>query len=213
MYSLLAITSYHGLKFWDTFGPITYAIFLRVVILRDLGPALNPFASFLLLQGLETLSLRAQRHADNALALAQYLEKHPRVNWVSYPGLASHKSHALAKKYLPRGSGGVLSFGIKGDSKAGAAFVDSLKLASNLANVGDAKTLVIAPAVTTHQQLTDDEQTASGVTKDLIRVSVGIEFIDDIVADFEQAFKATNGVSGQVPSGEKGPAPGLAGAA
>lgn len=155
---------------------------MRIVILRDLGPALNPFGSFLFLQGLETLPLRAQRHADNALALAQWLEKHPQVNWVSYPGLASHPSHELAKKVLPRGSGGVLSFGIKGDVEAGAGFVDRLQLASNLANVGDAKTLVIAPSATTHQQLTDDEQLSSGVTKDLIRVSVGIEHIDDIIA-------------------------------
>ncbi|MCO5546922.1 hypothetical protein L7F22_000361 [Adiantum nelumboides] len=177
---------YHGLRFWDTFKAITYAIYVRVVVLRDLGPALNPFGSFLLLQGLETLSLRVQRHVDNALAIAQYLESHPRVSWVSYPGLASHPSHELAKKYLKNGFGGVLSFGIKGDAAAGSAFVDNLKLASNLANVGDAKTLVIHPASTTHQQLTDEEQTASGVTKDLIRLSVGIEFIDDIKADLDQ---------------------------
>lgn len=177
---------YHGLKFWDTFQSITYAIYVRVVMLRDLGPALNPFGSFLLLQGLETLSLRVQRHVDNALAIAQYLEAHPRVSWVSYPGLKSHPSHELAKKYLKHGFGGVLSFGIKGDAKAGSAFVDSLKLASNLANVGDAKTLVIHPASTTHQQLSDEEQAASGVTKDLIRLSVGIEYVEDIKADLEQ---------------------------
>lgn len=203
---------YHGLKFWDTFGSITFAIFLRVVILRDLGPCLNPFGSFLLLQGLETLSLRAQRHAENTLALAKYLEQHSRVNWVSYPGLESHESYQLAKKYLPRGQGGVLSFGIKGDAAASAAFVDSLKLASSLANVGDCKTLVLSPAATTHQQLTDEEQLSSGVTKDLVRVSVGIEFIDDIIADFDQAFKATANVSGDVPNGDKSAAPGLAGA-
>ncbi|CEH14856.1 o-acetylhomoserine-lyase [Ceraceosorus bombacis] len=181
---------YHGLKFWDTFGAVTFAIFLRVVILRDLGPSINPFGSFLLLQGLETLSLRIQRQADNALAIAQWLEKHPKVAWVSYPGLTSHPSHQLAKKYLPRGFGGVLSFGVKGDDKSGATFVDNLKLASHLANVGDAKTLVIAPAATTHQQLTDQEQLDSGVTKDLIRLSVGYEFIDDIKADLELGFKA-----------------------
>ncbi|KAK0533585.1 Homocysteine/cysteine synthase [Tilletia horrida] len=203
---------YHGLKFWDTFGAITFAIYVRVVLLRDLGPALNPFGAFQLIQGLETLSLRAQRHADNALNLAQWLESNPRVSWVSYPGLASHPTHDVAKKYLKRGFGGVLSFGIKGDAAAGSAFVDALKLASNLANVGDAKTLIIHPASTTHQQLTDEEQLASGVTKDLIRVSVGIEFIDDIKADFEQAFKATEGVKGDVPSGQ-GSAPGIAGAA
>ncbi|KAE8180645.1 hypothetical protein CF336_g9216, partial [Tilletia laevis] len=175
-------------------------------------PALNPFGAFQLLQGIETLSLRAQRHAENALALAKWLESNPRVSWVSYPGLPSHETHEVAKKYLKRGFGGVLSFGIKGDAAAGSAFVDSLKLASNLANVGDAKTLIIHPASTTHQQLNDEEQVASGVTKDLIRVSVGIEFIDDIKADFEQAFKATEGAKGDVPSGNAS-APGLAGAA
>lgn len=132
---------YHGLKFWDTFGPITFAIYTRVVILRDLGPAINPFASFLLLQGIETLSLRVQRHVDNALKVAQWLEKHPQVSWVSYAGLESHPSHALAKKYLKNGFGAVLSFGVKGDEKAGPKFVDNLKLASHLANVGDLKTL------------------------------------------------------------------------
>ncbi|CAD6936187.1 unnamed protein product [Tilletia caries] len=211
---------YHGLKFWETFGAVTFAIYtakqhvvyIRVVLLRDLGPALNPFGAFQLLQGIETLSLRAQRHAENALALAKWLESNPRVSWVSYPGLPSHETHEVAKKYLKRGFGGVLSFGIKGDAAAGSAFVDSLKLASNLANVGDAKTLIIHPASTTHQQLNDEEQVASGVTKDLIRVSVGIEFIDDIKADFEQAFKATEGAKGDVPSGNAS-APGLAGAA
>ncbi|KAG9081110.1 Homocysteine synthase, partial [Ceratobasidium sp. 392] len=158
-------------------------------ILRDLGAALNPFAAFLLLQGLETLSLRAQRHADNALALAQWLEQNPSVSWVSYPGLPSHPSHANAKRLLRAGTfGGVLSFGVKGDENIGSAVVDKLKLASNLANVGDAKTLVIHPASTTHQQLTAEEQFASGVTPDLIRVSVGIEDISDIIADFSHAF-------------------------
>jgi len=179
---------YHGLKFYETFKAITFAIYTRVVVLRDLGPAINPFGSFLLLQGIETLSLRVQRHVENALAVAQYLEKHPKVSWVSYPGLANHPSHALAKKYLKNGFGAVLSFGVKGDEKAGPAFVDQLKLASHLANVGDMKTLVISPSATTHQQLTDDEQLAAGVTKDLIRLSVGCEFIDDIIADLEQAF-------------------------
>jgi len=180
---------YHGLKFSETFGPLAFAVKLRVEILRDLGAALNPFASFLLLQGLETLSLRAQRHADNALALAQWLEHNPSVAWVSYPGLPSHPSHANAKRLLrPNAFGGVLSFGVKGDANIGSAVVDKLKLASNLANVGDAKTLVIHPASTTHQQLTAEEQFASGVTPDLIRVSVGIEAISDIIADFSNAF-------------------------
>ncbi|ELU36137.1 O-acetylserine sulfhydrylase/homocysteine synthase [Rhizoctonia solani AG-1 IA] len=179
---------YHGLKFSETFGPLAFAVKLRVEILRDLGASLNPFGAFLLLQGLETLSLRAQRHADNALALAQWLEQHPAVSWVSYPGLPSHPSHANAKRLLrPNTYGGVLSFGVKGDANIGSAVVDKLKLASNLANVGDAKTLVIHPATTTHQQLTAEEQFASGVTPDLIRVSVGIEDISDITADFSHA--------------------------
>ncbi|KAG0021005.1 Homocysteine synthase [Podila clonocystis] len=180
---------YHGLKYWETFGAISFAIKTRVEGLRDLGASANPFASFLLLQGLETLSLRVQRSVDNALALAQYLENHPQVAWVSYPGLSSHPSHAHAKKVLHHGFGAVLSFGIKGGPSAGTKFVDSVKLASHLANVGDAKTLVISPASTTHQQLTDAEQASAGVTKDLIRVSVGLEHIDDIKADFEQAIE------------------------
>ncbi|KAL7266951.1 Homocysteine/cysteine synthase [Rhizina undulata] len=180
---------YHGLKFWETFGPITFAIRVRVEILRDLGSCLNPFGAFQLINGLETLSLRVERHVSNALALAKWLEKHEKVSWVSYPGLESHPSHELAKKYLKRGFGGVLSFGVKGGEKAGVTVVDNLKLASNLANVGDAKTLVIHPASTTHEQLSDAEQLASGVTKDLIRVSVGIEHIDDIIEDFVQAFE------------------------
>ena len=164
---------YHGLRFSDTFGKLAFATKLRMEILRDLGAALSPFAAFLLLQGLETLSLRAQRHCDNALALARYLERHERVAWVSYTGLASHASHERARAVLRPGAfGGVLSFGVKGgeDAAVGAGVVDALRLASNLANVGDAKTLVIHPATTTHQQLTADEQLATGVTPDLIRV-------------------------------------------
>ncbi|KAB5590427.1 O-acetylhomoserine (thiol)-lyase [Ceratobasidium theobromae] len=180
---------YHGLKFSETFGPLAFAVKLRIEILRDLGASLNPFGAFLLLQGLETLSLRAQRHSDNSLALAQWLEQHPAVSWVSYPGLPSHPSHESAKRLLRKNTfGGVLSFGVKGDASIGSAVVDKLKLASNLANVGDAKTLVIHPATTTHQQLTAEEQFASGVTPDLIRVSVGIEDISDIIADFSHAF-------------------------
>ncbi|RXW20846.1 hypothetical protein EST38_g5025 [Candolleomyces aberdarensis] len=181
---------YHGLKFSETFGPAAFAVKVRTELLRDLGPALNPFGAFLLLQGLETLSLRAQRHSDNALALARWLEQHPRVSWVSYLGLPSHGSNALAKKLLRTNAfGGVLSFGVKGDTKTTSKVVDSLKLASNLANVGDAKTLVIHPASTTHSQLTDEEQLSSGVTPDLVRVSVGIEDIKDIIADFDTALK------------------------
>jgi O-acetylhomoserine (thiol)-lyase len=186
----------HGLNFWETFGPkgpfgnIAFIIRARVEGLRDFGPALSPFNSFLFLQGLETLSLRVERHNQNAIALAAWLEKHPAVSWVSHPSLPSHPSHALAKKYLRNGFGSVLTFGIKGGSAAGRKFIDSVKLASHLANVGDAKTLVIHPNTTTHQQLSDAEQKTSGVTPDLVRVSVGIEHIEDIKADFEQAFAA-----------------------
>ena len=156
---------YHGMKFWDTFGPITFAIRVRVEILRDLGSSLNPFGAFQLLQGIETLSLRAERHAFNALTLAKWLEKNPHVSWVSYPGLESHPSHELAKRYLKRGFGGVLSFGVKGGGAAGSQVVDGFKLISNLANVGDSKTLAIHPWSTTHEQLSDEEKAASGVTE------------------------------------------------
>lgn len=185
---------YHGLKFWDIFGTqgpfgnIAFIIRARVEGLRDFGPALSPFNSFLLLQGLETLSLRVQRTVDNALALAQWLEAHPQVAKVNYPGLASSPTHENAKKYLRHGFGGVLSFELKGGKEAATALVDSLKLVSHLANVGDAKTLIIQPSATTHQQLSDAEQLASGVTPALLRVSVGFEHIEDIKADFEQAF-------------------------
>jgi len=181
---------YHGLKFWETFGPITFAIRVRVEVLRDLGSSLNPFGAFQLIQGLETLSLRAERHAYNTLALAQWLEKNPHVAWVSYPGLESHPSHALAKKYLKRGFGGVLSFGVKGGGAAGSQVVDGFKLVSNLANVGDSKSLAIHPWSTTHEQLSEEERLASGVTEDLIRISVGTEHIDDIIADFQQSFES-----------------------
>lgn len=156
---------YHGLKFWDTFGAITFAIRVRVEILRDMGACLNPFAAQQLILGLETLSLRAERHAYNTLALAKWLEKNPHVSWVSYPGLESHPSHELAKKYLKRGFGGVLSFGVKGGGAAGSQVVDGFKLISNLANVGDSKTLAIHPWSTTHEQLDDAEKAASGVTE------------------------------------------------
>lgn len=196
---------YHGLIFNDAFGPLAFIGHVRTELLRDLGPALNPFAAFQLLQGVETLSLRAERHGENALKLAKWLEKSPYVSWVSYPGLASHSHHENAKKYLTNGFGGVLSFGAKdlpGSSKAeeedpfqaaGAQVVDNLKIASNLANVGDSKTLVIAPYFTTHKQLSHEEKLRSGVTKDLIRVSVGTEFIDDIINDFQQSFETIYG--------------------
>ncbi len=187
---------YHGLVFNDVFGPkgpfgnIQFIIRARVEGLRDLGPALSPFNAFQLLQGLETLSLRGQRHVDNALALAKWLKTHRQVAWVNYTGLEDHPNHARARKYLRNGFGAVLTFGIQGGAAAGKKFIDAVKLASNLANVGDAKTLVIHPASTTHQQLSEAEQKASGVTPDQIRVSVGIEHIDDIREDFEEAFAA-----------------------
>ncbi|KAL4812830.1 OAH sulfhydrylase [Aspergillus spinulosporus] len=182
---------YHGLNFWETFGPIAFAIRVRVEILRDLGSALNPFAAQQLLLGLETLSLRAERHASNALALANWLKKNDHVSWVSYVGLEEHPSHEVGKKYLKRGFGGVLSFGVKGEAAVGSQVVDNFKLISNLANVGDSKTLAIHPWSTTHEQLTDQERLDSGVTEDAIRISVGTEHIDDIIADFEQSFEAT----------------------
>lgn len=187
---------YRGLKFWETFGPqspfgnIAFIIRARVEGLRDLGPALSPFNAFLFLQGLETLSLRVQRHVDNTLVLARWLEQQPDVTWVNYPGLPQHPAHARARQYLRHGFGAVLSFGIRGGEAAGRAFIDHVKLASHLANIGDAKTLVIHPASTTHQQLSNEEQRSAGVTPDLIRVSVGIEHIEDIKADFAQAFSA-----------------------
>jgi O-acetylhomoserine (thiol)-lyase len=189
---------YHGLVFSDVFGVdgpfgnIAFAIRARVEGLRDLGAALSPFNAFLLLQGLETLSLRVQRHLDNTLELARWLESHDAVAWVDYPGLESHPYHEKAKEILRNGFGAVLTFGIRGGAEAGARFIDSVQLASHLANVGDAKTLIIHPASTTHRQLSDDEQLAAGVRKDQVRISVGIEHIDDIKEDLDQAFaKAT----------------------
>jgi O-acetylhomoserine (thiol)-lyase len=188
---------YHGLKFWDVFGEgnplglpnIAFAIRARVEGLRDFGASQSPFNSFLLLQGIETLSLRVQRHTDNALALAQWLEAHPQVEYVWYPGLESSPYHTLAKKYLTNGFGGVLQFGIKGGKEKAAEFINHLKLASHLANVGDAKTLVIHPASTTHEQLGAEEQLAAGVLPNQVRVRAGIEHIEDIKADFQQAFE------------------------
>lgn len=180
---------YHGLKFYEVFGNIAFIIRARVEGLRDLGACLSPFNAFLLLQGLETLSLRVDRHSHNALELAQWLKNHPQVEWVNYLGLPEHPYHDRAKKYLRNGFGGMLNFGIKGGQDAGRKFINSVKLASHLANVGDAKTLVIHPNSTTHQQLNDEEQLSAGVKPELIRVSTGLEHIDDIKADFEQAFQ------------------------
>ena len=187
---------YHGLNFWQVFGEnnplglpnIAFAIRTRVEGLRDLGPAISPFNSFLLLQGIETLSLRVQRTVENALQIAEWLEKHPKVIKVNYPGLTSSPYHEQAKKYLRNGFGGVLSFEIKGDKKSTSEFINALKLISHLANVGDAKTLIIQPSATTHQQLSDDAQFAAGVTPTLLRLSLGIEHIEDIKIDLQQAF-------------------------
>jgi len=183
--------SYHNLKFVETFGPLAYMIKVRVQLLRDIGAALSPFNAFLILQGVETLSLRVQRHCDNALKVAQFLQSHSAVNWVNYPGLSSHPTHALAKKYMPNGFGAILGFGIKGGLQAGIKFINALTLLSHLANIGDAKSLVIHPASTTHQQLTLQEQEATGVTEDFVRLSIGLESIGDILADIDQALAAS----------------------
>jgi O-acetylhomoserine (thiol)-lyase len=183
--------SYHGVSYTDAFGPLAFILKLRVVGLRDLGAALSPFNAWQLIQGLETLPLRIERHSQNALAVAQWLQDRPEVEWVNYPGLASHATHDVAGRVLTGGGfGGMITFGIKGGVDAGRSFIDNVHLFSLLANVGDAKSLVIHPASTTHQQLTAEEQVASGVTPDLIRLSVGIEHIDDILADLDQALRA-----------------------
>lgn len=188
--------SYHNLDFVKELkglGNIAYIVKARVTLLRDLGPALSPFNAFLLLQGLETLHLRMPRHSENALTLARFLERHPKVAWVNYPGLDSSPEKARVKKYLTKGAGAIIGFGIKGGLEAGKKFINSLELISHLANIGDAKTLAIHPATTTHQQLSSQEQLATGVTPDFIRLSIGIEHIDDITADIEQALeKATS---------------------
>jgi O-acetylhomoserine (thiol)-lyase len=183
--------SYHGLDFAETFGNLAYILKTRVQLLRDIGPALSPFNAFLILQGVETLSLRVQRHCDNALKVAQFLEGHPAVTWVNYPGLASHPTHALAKKYLQHGFGAILGFGIKGGLAAGIRFINAVKLFSHLANIGDAKSLVIHPASTTHQQLSPEEKLETGVSDDFIRLSIGLESIEDILADLDQALQAS----------------------
>jgi O-acetylhomoserine (thiol)-lyase len=188
--------SYHGLKFWDVFGNfpglgnVAFILKARVHLLRDLGPAMSPFNAFLFLQGVETLPLRMERHSTNAMAVARFLSTHPNVTWVNYPGLPDHPQHDLAKKYHHRGLyGAILGFGIKGGMEAGKKFIDSVKLFSHLANIGDAKSLVIHPASTTHQQLTPEERKETGVTDDFVRLSVGLEHIDDIVEDLDQALR------------------------
>jgi O-acetylhomoserine (thiol)-lyase len=182
--------SYHGINFVEALKPmgnIAYIIKARVTLLRDLGPAVSPFNSFLFLQGLETLHLRMARHSSNALAVAKHLANHPKVSWVNYPGLESSPEYSRAKKYLKKGAGALLGFGVKGGAAAGAKFIDSLKLVSHLANIGDAKTLAIHPATTTHQQLSEAEQLATGVTPDYVRLSIGIEDVEDIIFDLDQA--------------------------
>ncbi len=182
--------SYHGLVYHEALGELAYILKMRITLLRDMGPCLAPMNAFLFLQGLETLHVRMPRHCENALALARYLEQHPSVSWVNYPGLESHPDHERAKHYLPSGQGAILGFGIKGGKEAGARFIDNVKLATHLANIGDARTLVIHPASTTHQQLSEAEQKAAGVSPDFVRVSVGMEDIEDICADFDQALRA-----------------------
>jgi O-acetylhomoserine (thiol)-lyase len=188
---------YHGLKFWDTFGNfpglgnVAFIIKARVQLLRDLGACMSPFNAFLFLQGLETLPLRQRQHSENALEVARFLKKHPLVNWVTYPGLPENPNHKLAAKYLQKGFGGILGFGIKGGLEAGRKFINAVKLFSHLANIGDAKSLVIHPASTTHQQLTAKEQAATGVTADYVRLCIGLEDVEDIKADLDQALKAS----------------------
>ena len=182
---------YHGVRFFETFGDFGFTMKCRMEGMRTFGPALSPFNAFLLLQGVETLSLRMDRHCSSALAVAQYLEKHPKVAWVNYPSLPNHPDHALAKKYMPKGAGAVLSFGVKGGTAAGQKFIEHVSFLSHLANIGDAKTLVIHPASTTHRQLSEAQQIAAGVPPDLIRLSVGLETLDDIVWDIDQALTNT----------------------
>ncbi|MEK3784253.1 MULTISPECIES: homocysteine synthase [Paenibacillus] len=183
--------SYHGVVYTEAVGPIAYIIKARVQLLRDIGASLSPFNAWLLLQGLETLHLRVQRHSENALKVAEYLEKHEAVEWVSYAGLPSHPSYELAQKYLPKGQGAILTFGIKGGAKAGQKVIENVKLFSHLANVGDSKSLIIHPASTTHQQLSEEEQVSAGVNPELLRLSIGTESIDDILYDLEQAIAAS----------------------
>jgi O-acetylhomoserine (thiol)-lyase len=182
---------YHGVRFFETFGNFGFTMKCRMEGMRTFGPALSPFNAFLLLQGVETLSLRMDRHCSNALAVAQHLQQHPKVAWVNYPSLPNHPDHALAKKYLPKGAGAVLTFGVKGGAAAGQTFIENIGFLSHLANIGDAKSLVIHPASTTHRQLSEEQQVAAGVPPDLIRLSVGLETLDDILWDIDQALSKT----------------------
>jgi O-acetylhomoserine (thiol)-lyase len=182
---------YHGMKFVETFGDLAFIIKARVEGLRDFGPCISPFNSFLFLQGIETLKFRMEQHSRSALQVGEWLENHPSVSWVNYPGLKSSRYHALAKKYLPEGAGSILTFGIKGGLEAGRKLIDAVQLFSHLANIGDAKSLIIHPASTTHQQLNDQQQLDAGVSKDLVRISVGLEDLDDIIWDLDQAIAAS----------------------
>ncbi|HZX14792.1 MAG TPA: O-acetylhomoserine aminocarboxypropyltransferase/cysteine synthase family protein [Thermodesulfobacteriota bacterium] len=195
---------YHGVRFYETFGDFGYIMKARVETLRTFGPALSPFNSFLFIQGLETLHLRMERHCSNALAVARFLKDHPAVTWVNYPGLTDNPYHELAKRYLPKGVGSIFTFGIKGGKEAGVRFIESVQLLSHLANVGDAKTLVIHPASTTHRQLTEEEQLTAGVTPDMIRISVGLESIDDIIWDIEQALEKSQAIAATKTQRHKG---------
>ncbi len=179
--------SYHGLSFWETFGSASYIARLRTNLLRDIGASISPFNSFLLLMGLETLSLRMERHVQNTIAITKCLEQHPKVAWVNYPGLENNREFQLAQKYLPKGAGSIFTFGLKGGYEAGKKLIDTLEIFSHMANVGDVKSMVIHPASTTHQQLTEDQQRSAGVTPELVRVSVGIENVNDLIADLEKA--------------------------
>ena len=182
---------YHGMRYWETFGNFTFIMKARVEMMRDLGACLSPFNAFLFLQGLETLSLRMDRHVQNTMAIAKWLHEHRFVSWVHYPGLPDSPYYALAQKYLPKGAGAIFTFGIKGGRAAGRRFIEAVKIHSHLANVGDAKSLVIHPGSTTHQQLTDEEQVAAGISPDMIRISIGLESLDDLLWDLDQALTAS----------------------
>src|SRR5216117_3380301 len=182
---------YHGVRFFETFGDFGYAMKARMETMRTLGPAMSPMSAWLLLQGLETLPVRMERHCENALAVAKFLEGHPRVSWVNYPGLPGSRYHKLAQKYLPKGASGLLNFGVKGGAKAGEKFIEAATFMSHLANIGDAKTLIIHPASTTHRQMSEEEQAKAGVTPDMIRISVGLETLDDILWDIDNALSAS----------------------
>ena len=191
-----AYAPFQGINFWEEFGPSAFATRIRAEAMRDFGPSMSPMNAFLLLQGIETLSLRMDKHLANTERMLDYLSSHERVSWVSHPSLPSHSSHELAKKYLPRGAGSIVSFGVKGGRDAGKAFIEATELASHLANVGDAKTLIIHPATTTHSRIDADDLVAAGITEDMIRLSVGLEDVRDIQADFEDGFRAAKKVAG-----------------